>query len=308
MNNKMLFVIPFLVAVGCSDIDSNEPISESIIKASAAEESADVETELSSHNEKLWEIIYKENIEPTDYKEMNRLFTLGLDVDTKNEEGMTPIAYAVMIENHQMVKWLLQAGADVHLSGENERLLEIATNNKSYDIIDLLLKMGAQFEVGNENMLIKAIQEENLDLINTLLQNGYNPNLEAELDGAKSTLLNYAIMEENEDLTTMLLNAGANPNFAVDSGEDSAVVVAVKEGKSSELVSLLLARGGDANARFNGKAILFEAIKQNHEELVEALLVAGALPFSLEESEQAFELAKKDDNIAISEVLMQYGW
>lgn len=170
MNNKMLFVISFLVAVGCSGIDSNEPISDPIIEARAAEESAVVEGELGGHAEKLWELIYKENIEPTDRKEMTRLLSLGLDVDTKNEEGVTPITYAVMKQDRQLVEWLLQAGVNVHLNGENERLLEIAANNKSYDIIDLLLKMGAHFEVGNENMLVKAVQEENLDLIKILLK------------------------------------------------------------------------------------------------------------------------------------------
>lgn len=307
MNNKLLFVIPFLLAsVGCSVIESEATSSEPIIEESTAKFS-EVKAEL-SHSEYFWKLVYKKIIKPADRSEMERLISLGVDINAANEEGITPITYAVMKKDYQLVEWLVQAGADVHESVENDRLLEIAANNKSYDIIDLLLKMGAHFEVGNENMLIQAVETENLNLIKTLLHNGYSPNLEAELDGSKSTLLNYAIEEENEDLTTMLLNAGANPNFAFDQGEETAVVFAIKEARSSELLSLLLARGGDANAQFKGKALIFEAIKQGRTELVEALLVAGALPLSVEESEQAIELAKKNGNANISELLTHYGW
>ncbi|MDP4552563.1 ankyrin repeat domain-containing protein [Alkalihalobacillus macyae] len=307
MNNKFLFVIPFFLAtVGCSVIESEATNSEPI-KEESTVKSSEVEVEL-SHSNHFWELVYKENIEPADYSEMERLISLGVDINAKNEEGTTPLTYAVMKKNHQLVEWLVQAGADIHEGVENDRLLEMAANNKSYDIVDLLLKMGAHFEVGNENMLIQAVEAENLNLIKTLLHNGYSPNLEAELDGLKSTLLNYAIEEENEELTTMLLNAGANPNFAVDQGEETAVVLAIKEARSSELLSLLLARGGDANAQYKKKAIIFEAIKLGHMELVEALLVAGALPISAEESEQAIELANKSGKANISELLTHYGW
>ncbi|MDQ0482579.1 ankyrin repeat domain-containing protein [Guptibacillus hwajinpoensis] len=307
MNNKLLFVIPFFLAtVGCSVIES-EATNSVPIKEESTAKSSEVEAEL-SYSDHFWERVYKENIEPADHLEMERLISLGVDIDAKNEEGTTPLTYAVMKKDHHLVEWLVQAGADVHKSVENDHLLEIAANNKSYDIVDLFLKMGAHFEVGNENMLIQAVDAENLNLIKTLLHNGYSPNLEAELDGSKSTLLNYAIKEENGELTTMLLNAGANPNFSVDQGEETAVVLAIKEARSSELLSLLLARGGDANAQYKEKAIIFEAIKHGRMELVEALLVAGALPLSVEESGQAKELANKSGNAAISELLMNYGW
>ncbi|KMM36839.1 ankyrin repeat domain-containing protein [Guptibacillus hwajinpoensis] len=307
MNNKLLFLIPFLLAtVGCS-VSESEATSSEPIKEESTAKSSEVEAEL-SHSDHFWELVYKENIEPADHSEMERLISLGVDIDAKNEEGTTPLTYAVMKKDPQLVEWIVQAGADVHEGVENDRLLELAANNKSYDIVDLFLKMGAHFEVGNENMLIQAVEAENLNLIKTLLHNGYSPNLEAELDGSKSTLLNYAIVEENEDLTTMLLNAGANPNFAVDSENESAVVVAVIEEKSSEFLSLLLARGGDANVYYKNAPLLFEAIKQNNVSLVEVMLISGATPPSSKESAQAFKLADGEEYKEITDLLMQYGW
>ena len=204
-----------------------------------------------------------------------------------------------------MMKKTTDVGAELN---KNDNLLEIAVEHENYEIVDLLLKMGAHFEVGNENMLKKAVHQKDTDLIKALLHNGYNPNLEMDVDKETFTLLNYAIVDGDENIITLLLDAGANPNFTVENREESALVTAVTSEQSTELVSLLLGRGGDANARYKGKPILFEAIKQKNDALVEAFLIAGALPSSKEESEQAIELATEKNDTKIADLLQMYGW
>ncbi|WP_226655020.1 ankyrin repeat domain-containing protein [Pseudalkalibacillus hwajinpoensis] len=321
MNRKILWMLPiFIFAVACSDLNNDRSVSDPHTEASAENQGTSEQSELSDE-EQLWEYLYQNNSDEAVLNEMKKLFSEGVSPNTVNDDDITPITYAVMEGDQKLVEFLLQNGVEVHDHEEsdhqendewnhekNENLLEIAVEQESNEIIDLLLKMGAHFEIGNEQMLAIAVQEEKPELIKILLHNGYNPNLEMRVDEQDFTLLNYSIMEDNEEITTLLLNAGANPNFAANNGEVSALVTAIIQEKPTELVSLLLGRGADANARYEGKPLLFEAIKQDHPSLVEALLVAGALPFSIEESEAAYELAEESDQTKVADLLQQYGW
>lgn len=321
MNRKLLWMLPILIfAVACSESENNHAISDPHTEASAENQGTSEQSELSD-DQQLWEYLYQNNSDEAVLNEMEKLFSEGVSPNAVNDDGITPITYAVMEGDQKLVEFLLQNGVEVHDHEEsdhqendelnhekNENLLEIAVEQKNNEIIDLLLKMGAHFEIGNEQMLAIAVQEENPELIKILLHNGYNPNLEMRVNEQDFTLLNYSIMEDNKEITTLLLNAGANPNFAANNGEVSALATAIVQEKPTELVSLLLGRGADANARYEGNPLLFEAIKQDHPSLVEALLVAGALPFSSEESEEAYELAEESDQTMVVDLLEQYGW
>ncbi|WP_273851220.1 ankyrin repeat domain-containing protein [Guptibacillus spartinae] len=321
MNRKVLWTLPILIfIVACSELHSNNASSDPHTEASAENQGTSKQSELSDE-EQFWEYLYQNDSDETVLNEMKKLFSEGVSVNTVNDDGITPITYAVMEGDQKLVEFFLRNGVEVHDHEEadhqeneerhhekNENLLEIAVEQENNEIIDLLLKMGAHFEIGNEQMLAIAVQEENPELIKILLHNGYNPNLEMKVDERDFTLLNYSIMEDNEEITTLLLNAGANPNFAANNGEVSALVTAIIQEKPAELVSLLLGRGADANARFEGKPLLFKAIKQDNPSLVEALLVAGSLPFSVEESEEAYELAEESDQTKVADLLEQYGW
>ena len=317
MNWKLSLVLPvFLLTVACNETNSKTNVSEPQIEASAEDEEA---SNVLSHAETFWKLLYENKSGEGTVKDIEALLLDGVAVDTPNADGVTPITYVVMEGNARLVQLFLQNGATVQHHDEsdhddgaehkkNDNLLEIAVEHGNYEIVDLLLKMGAHFEVGNENMLKKAVLQKDTELIKALLHNGYNPNLEIDVDEETFTLLNYAIVEGDEDIISLLLDAGANPNFTVENREKSALVTAINSEQSTELVSRLLGRGGDANARYKGKPILFEAIKQNNDALVEAFLVAGALPSSKEESEQAFELATEKNQMKIADLLQMYGW
>ncbi|MGB8000642.1 MAG: ankyrin repeat domain-containing protein [Anaerobacillus sp.] len=312
---KLLWFAPiFLLTVACNETNSKSNVSEPQVHVSA-------ETETDSHvrgrDESFWTLLYENKSDEAFINDIEMLLSEGVAVDTLNTDGVTPIAYAVMEGNIRLVELFLQHGAVVYQHDEaghedegkgthqkNENLLEMAVQQGDDEIVDLLLKMGAHFEIGNENMLKHAVHQKDQDLIKTLLHNGYNPNLEFDGDRGTFTLLNYAIVEGDKDMIMLLLDAGANPNFAVENREENAVVTAVTSKQSTELVSLLLGRGGDANSSINGEPVLFEAIRQNNHSLVETFLAAGALPSSKKESEQAFELASDK----IEELLQMYGW
>lgn len=321
MKRKLLWMImPMLIVVAaCSELNRDKTTSESHKEASAENQGTD--TDVITEEDQLWQLLYQNRSDETTLKEMEDLFDEGISPDTVNNDGVSPITYAVMEGDSKLVEFLLLNGVEVHdheasdhdedaevNHEKNENLLEVAVEQGNNEIVDLLLKMGAHFEIGNEEMLVKAVKEENIELIKILLHNGYNPNLEIEVEGEHDTLLTYSIVQGNEETIALLLDSGANPNFTVEKNDESALVTAVTKEKSTELVSLLLGRGGDANARYEGDPLLFEAIKQDNSSLVEAFLVAGALPSSIEESEEAFALLEESDHTAVADLLQQYGW
>ena len=321
MKRKLFWMImPMLIVVAaCSELNRDKTTSESHKEVSAENQGTD--TEVLTEEDQLWELLYQNRSDETTLKKMEDLFHEGVSPNTVNDDGVSPITYAVMEGDSKLVEFLLLNGVEVHDHEEsdhdgnaevnhekNENLLEVAVEQENNEIVDLLLKMGAHFEIGNERMLAKAVQEEKIELVKILLHNGYNPNVEIEVEGEHYTLLTYSIVQGNEETIALLLDSGANPNFTVEKNDESALVTAVIKEKSTELVSLLLGRGGDANARYEGEPLLFEAIKQDNTSLVEAFLVAGALPYSIEESEEAFVLAEESDHTAVAELLQQYGW
>ncbi|WP_347548618.1 ankyrin repeat domain-containing protein [Pseudalkalibacillus hwajinpoensis] len=163
MKNKLFFLVPlFLLTAACSENHSYEKNADPGMEASAEEE---VVASNLSDEEYLWELLHRESLDEETFKEIEQLFTDGVDVETTNKEGLTPITYAVMNGKNELVEFLLKSGAVRPLEedqGDNDLLLEIASEQENYEVVDMLLKMGAHFEMGNEQMLIKAVQEEEI--------------------------------------------------------------------------------------------------------------------------------------------------
>lgn len=312
MNCKLLLVILILSSiVACNPTDSptdTKKVSSANVEEVKAKE-AKPEVENLTDEERFWNIISTEQDDKKVLMEFIALIEKGIDPNLKNGEGDTPLSYAVEKGKSELVKVLLQAGAGREHHGEEEqmdRLVELAVHNEDFEIVDLLLKSGAHFEGGNEAMLIKAVEEEQSELIQLLLHNGYSPNQEATIEGVQTTLLNHALKQGNEELVTLLLNAGANPNFAAEDSEGNALSVAVSEGKSADMLTHLLAKGGDPNSVHEGKTLIHHAIKGENPELVETLLVYGAYAQSEEERMEVSKLAEKHSEIA--SLLTLYGW
>lgn len=112
-----------------------------------------------SLQEQLLSAIARENI-----FEISTLITSGAVVNELDSQGWTPLARAIEIENYQIVKLLLENGADVHTRLDNDDTSlhlavdgsidgTIQTGGASGDeptaIIELLLKNGANIFAKN---------------------------------------------------------------------------------------------------------------------------------------------------------------
>lgn len=75
-----------------------------------------------------------------------QLLAEGLPLNAFDDEGYTPLHYAVLAGNLPMIRFLLEAGADVnahHLASIGETPLGAVARNCTYEVARLLVEAGA---------------------------------------------------------------------------------------------------------------------------------------------------------------------
>ena len=113
----------------------------------------------------------------------------------------------------------------------------------NFNIVKLLLDKGADPNIGNygSTALVYAIQRRNDNIVRLLLDRGADPNLRAHKKWR--TALMVASRKGNIEIVKILLEHGADINIS-DSSGDTALIIASENGHT-EIVKLLLDRGAD---------------------------------------------------------------
>jgi hypothetical protein len=167
-----------------------------------------------------------------------RLLGQGAEVDTKNNQGDTP--------------------------------LMLATKSGKIDTARLLIEKGANLEAKNnvgETALIAACTAGHADIAQLLVEKGAATDARDE-DGA--TPLMYAGLGGNVAIIELLLAKGANINAADDKGE-TPLMYAASAG-SVDAVNLMLRKNANAAAKdHNGQTALGYATQWNRPEVVQLL-------------------------------------
>jgi ankyrin repeat protein len=178
------------------------------------------------------------------------LLDKGADVNLPNENRDTPLILAVSAGNLEIARILLNNDADINLVNRyGDTTLEIAITLNSMEMIELLLNKGANgVPIANANALIFHASITSLPILKLLIKKGVNINV---LNDRAQTPLMFAVRESNTtgslEIVQFLLSNGADIN-AVDINGWSALMVAINysDTKSSlETVKLLLAYGAD---------------------------------------------------------------
>ena len=83
---------------------------------------------------------------------IKRLIASGADVNAKNENGQTPLHWAVLEDRIEMAKLLIASGADVGAKNKDgETPLHWAVDNDNIEIAKLLIDSGAKVNVKKRN-------------------------------------------------------------------------------------------------------------------------------------------------------------
>lgn len=149
-----------------------------------------------------------------DFAAVEKLLKEGANANAKDEGNMQPLVFAVNFGSIEIVRLLLESGADPDIKIEGATVLATAAMNGYARIAALLLEAGARVDerYGNESTpLMNAVFMNHASTVETILK--HDPNLSLEnSDGM--TALSIAQAQGYTQLVELLLKYGVNPEIA----------------------------------------------------------------------------------------------
>jgi ankyrin repeat protein len=223
---------------------------------------------------------------------VSTLLQKGADIDhvsfSSDEHSgdykINALYYAVSERNLEMIRFLINQGADPNVNMEGARsILQLATDLGDMEIIQVLIEAGADCNKTSSyfhplNPLQTAVNMGNFELAKYLMSVGADINWPPyKIKGA--TALQMAVQKQNVDMVDFLLDRGAHVNApAAESRGVTALQAAVSQGRL-DLIELLLRNGVNANdrpSRRRGLSALQCAAKIGRNDIVHLLISTGA--------------------------------
>ena len=243
--------------------------------------------------------------EAVDVLEVTRCLQAGADPNARDRLGLTPLRNAVMhggmfygtnaAGNGEVVKALIEAGADPQTKTADGTLLHYAALFENTGAVKALLQIGldpnAKALLG-DTPLHRAAGSGNGEIVRALIEARADVNAQG-YEGY--TPLIYAVSEAHRrEAMIALLEAGADPNLTDEQGN-----VPLHQAASAEAVTALINTGADPNARSdNGTTPLHSAARGGTAETLTALISAGAdVNTRDDDGKLAFDYAEDNDEL-----------
>lgn len=222
------------------------------------------------------------------------LLFLGADINAKDQRGYSPIHYAALSENSDILEYIIRSGGDVNLKDANgDTPLINAVSSDQFDNVVILLKNGAELNYKNGKgftpIMISTLKD-NIKITEFLFEKeGITPE-----DRIK--LVQFSMHNSNVDLLRFFLDKFNDVGF------DKYVLLIVGkntiEEKAIEIIKFLFEKGVDVNLRgYDGMTVLMQSAKWNKNKVLEFLLQNKADPDIVDFSgKSAFEWAEINNN------------
>jgi ankyrin repeat protein len=241
-------------------------------------------------------------------------------VNVKDKDGRTPLHWACRGVHLEVVRFLVDKGADVNVEDSNKivPLHSLAVRN-STEAIELLLAKGAHVDAKNyrnQTALHHASESDAADAAALLIKKGAD--IESRDDYQRTPLILCARQRGGPETIRILLEAGAEVN-ARDKFQSSSLALAAWRGKK-EVVDILMDAGADIpSGGREARLLLSIAASQGLSRLFDAVAKAGGDPtFKLSNGGTLLHSAASGDSIQILEILItkdldinlkdNYGW
>jgi ankyrin repeat protein len=197
-------------------------------------------------------------------------------VNTKDSVGRTPLHRASRGVHLEVIKYLVQKGADINVLDKNgiAAMHSLAARGHG-EAIAFLIQKGAKVNIGdsmNTTPLHYACIYGRKDAVVLLVKNGAGLEI---IDDYKRTPLLLAARESGDlDIARFLVKKGANVN-AIDKYGDTPLTLAAWRG-FKELVNYLIDKGADIPVKDDkGKTLIFFAVSKGLDKLFERMVAGG---------------------------------
>ena len=140
-----------------------------------------------------------------DYALAAILLKAAVGIKGRDENGWTPLLWAVLSEDWTLVQQLLSEDADIFTYPQNALNVAVLMQRET-EFIEIFTSIDSASDYV-EKMLIYATAKRYAKAVKVLLEHGVNPNAE---DNFGHTVLQHT---SDADIADMLLKHGANPNI-----------------------------------------------------------------------------------------------
>lgn len=198
-----------------------------------------------------------------DPAKVKRLLERGAKVDVRTALGRTPLLVAATYPgNSESVRLLLKHGANVAEQDPfGETCLTSAAKRGDAELVKLLIEAGADLVAGGRPPLVWAAEEGNALAVACLLEGGAN-----KVPPIVSAALSSAAARGPAESVRLLLSHGADanaPSMVFGSGYTPLMWASYSENQSSETVKLLLDKGAAVQAKARNGATPLSLAKKH---------------------------------------------
>ena len=206
---------------------------------------------------------------------IEKLLSLGLDIDSRRSDGATPLMIAACEGRLDAFSVLIKKKSDPTLKDNNGwTLLHYAARGGNDVIIEKLLSLGLYIDLRRSygaTPLMIAAGKGRLDAFSVLIERKSNPTLK---DNNGQTLLHYAARGGNDVIIEKLLSLGLDIDSRRSDGA-TPLMIAACEGRS-DAFSVLIERKSDRTLKDNnGWTLLHYAARGGNNVIIEKLLSLG---------------------------------
>ncbi len=208
-----------------------------------------------------------------DIPALEKMLAKGTDVNVKNGYGTTALLVATNHARTEVVKFLLEKGADPNINNAGHTPLFYAACLADLQSVKALLEKGADVNANNSIALVSAIRS----VPDRVLEN------------------------EREQIFRLFLDKGVKV--------PAQAIIAAADGKNLAILNELLSRNSDVKAKnADGNTALHVACESGTAEIVKALIDKGAdVNEKNGDGETPLMIAAEGNRLAIIEVLLNNG-